>query len=152
MHYAIVVEDCGREFAQRSGVIVLPNDRSLASAFILNLVRLNVLHAAHELRQVGIKVGMPGLQDTNCALGGSRSCRNLLCSALMSTRAILASARSLSAIAGTWGICRRALGAHARRRHKARGAVTGFSIIRGAAGRGEAGISFLIAVRRGTVR
>jgi hypothetical protein len=126
MHNVVVVDDHGRKFAQRFGGIgmnVLPNDHPLMGAFIIDFAALDILHAAHKLKHVGIEVGMPGLKNTNCALGGSRSCRDLLCSALMSTRAILASARSLSKIAGTWGICRRALGAHARRRHKARDAV-----------------------------
>jgi hypothetical protein len=63
MHYIIIVEDCGRECAQRGGGIgvnLLPNYHPFAGAFIRDFVGLDVLHSAHESSQVEIGVGMPG--------------------------------------------------------------------------------------------
>jgi hypothetical protein len=112
MHGVVVVDDHARKFTQRFGGIGmngLPNDHPLLGALVGKFVGLNVLHAAHKLTKFKIGVGLPGPQILTVRLWASISCRISACLAVMSTRAILASARSRSAVAGTWGVCRRAL-------------------------------------------
>jgi hypothetical protein len=163
MHYVVVVDDHARKFTQRFGGIGmngLPNDHPLIRTLMRKFVGLDVRHALHEPSQVKIGVGMPGFQDTNCALSSFQIMPQLrLLSRDVDPGDMGLGAqpfrgrRHLGRLPTRPLLLHEDLGARARRRHKTRDAVND-RIIYNPPQPGEArqGFLFLIAVRRATVR